>query len=492
MERLSYEALSRINSVLLVVSAIGLAAAATAVGHLLLERGRLREIEAGLLARQALQEELMRGADPAHVLFPHVARDLSFVLNPAMKRTTWKAGGTEYPVNGLGLRGPEIAPKPEATTRIALVGDSVVFGWKLGDADRLSASMQARLDEDFGPGRYEVVTVALPGWNVVDQDAFLRRHLSRIAPDHVIWSLMRNDVFDSPGPAPPGIPMLWNAPQKTSEQPFQVTKAASHLKDVPAPGLRERWRDNLRRIAAFQRDFAVPVSLLWWQARHRALFDLSLAESGVELPLWTVPAEYRYEDPSWCVAAPDCHPSLRANQRVAIGLLGALVDRGVVAPIAFDPAEREFLDAFAAERRRPRGPEEQKRFFGALADRLPGSFSLELAQEAVLFGLDGRRMRLDGLLLLRGRSDERSLRMEIGSLARRPGRSQEIRLRVRNERGEARETRVALRGPRTPVRVELPEAAGFGLYEIEWSFAHSECEAPGLCHSATLQSAALR
>jgi hypothetical protein len=40
--------------------------------------------------------------------------------------------------------------------------------------------------------------------------------------------------------------------------------------------------------------------------------------------------------------------------------------------------------------------------------------------------------------------------------------------------------------------VDLPEAVGFGLYEIEWTFAYSECEGPGTCYSARLENAELQ
>jgi hypothetical protein len=492
MERLSYEALARINSFLLVVSGASLAVALAAGAYLLVERGRIREIKGNLLGQQALQEELMQGAKSKHSLYPHIAKDISFVLNPAMKRTTWKGGGADYPINSIGLRGREIGPKPPGTTRIALVGDSVFFGYRLPDPDRLSVIMQSRLDDSFGPGRYEVVTVALPGWNVADQDGFLRRHLSRIDPDYVIWSLMRNDLLDSAGAAPPGVQLRWNAPQKASEQPFQPPLGSGHIKDSPTYSVMARWRDNLRRVEGFEREHGVPVSLLWWQARRRALVDRWVAEFRVELPLVVIPERYRYDEASWCVEPADCHPSRWGNERLAIGLLGELIERGTVDPMHFDAEQKEVLAAFVAECQRVSTPEEQRLFFGEGADRVPERFTLEDARETVLFGVEEGKMGLNGILMLRGRNAERSLLMEIGSLAPRHGKRQEIRLLVRNEAGETAEDRSVFEAERTRMRVELPEAVGFGLYEIEWTFAYSECEAPGACYSARLENAELQ
>ena len=493
MERLSYEALKRINNFLLVVSSICLAGALAAVAYLLVEHGRIEEIKGSLLTQQALQEELMRGAESGHALFPHISKDISFVLNPALKRTSWKGGqGADYPINSIGLRGPEIGPKAAGTTRIALVGDSVLFGWKLPDSDRVSVLMQAMLDGHFGRGRYEVVSIALPGWNVLDQDGFLRRHLSRIDPDYVIWSLMRNDLIDSAGAAPPGVLVRWNAPQKASEQPFQPPKGSDHMKDSPTYSIGQRWRDNLRRIESFERDYGVPVSLLWWQARRRALLDHPMAQLRVDLPVVWIPEDYRYDEAAWCVAPPDCHPTRWANERLAIGLLGELIERGVVGSMRFDDQQREILDAFATERQRRSTPEQRQRFFLERADRVPERFALENAQEAVLYGVDEGKMALNGILLLRGRGAERSLLLEIGSLTPRSGVTQEIRLLVRNEAGEAVERQSELEGERARIRMDLPEATGFGLYEIEWAFAYSECEGPGACHSGRLENAELQ
>ncbi len=489
MARLSYEALARINALLIAVSAVSVTLALGTAAYLFLERDRIRELKGTLLAQHELQAELLRDGMAKHAHFPHLSRDISFVLNPVLETSTWKARGEPYPINGIGLRGAEIETKEADTVRIALVGDSVFFGYKLSEEDRLETVMQSLLDRLPEDGRYHVVTVALPAWNVRDQDAFLRHHLARIDPDHVIWSFGPNDQVDSPGTGPPGILLTWNAPHKTAEQPFRFGGPV-RMKASPAYSIRARWRDNLDRITRFAAEHDVPVSLLWWRPKDRALLDRALEEADFGAPLVVVPAEYRYQD-AWCVEPTDCHPSRWANERVAIGLLGELVERNRVAPIAFDAGQSEILGAFAAERGRATTAAERDRYFGRGAERVPGRISGEEAAEAAVFGLEDGRMGLNGMLLLRGQPGQRTLAMEVASLGPRRG-SQEVRLVVRNEDGEAAERRVAIGEAGAEVRMQVPEPAGFGLLEIEWTFAHSECDSPSACYSARLLAAELR
>ena len=63
-------------------------------------------------------------------------------------------------------RQPPLAEVEGPEPRIVIVGDSRVFGWKLSDAERLQVALQDTLERIAPNQRFEVVTVALPGWNV--------------------------------------------------------------------------------------------------------------------------------------------------------------------------------------------------------------------------------------------------------------------------------------------------------------------------------------
>ena len=98
--------------------------------------------------------------------------DSGFVSNPYIAQSTWRAApGSGYETNSNGLRGHEIGPQKR--------------GWQLLDRERIFNTMgrivKTRLRDDF-----EFVTIALPDWNVVDENAFLQNHFNRLKPDHII------------------------------------------------------------------------------------------------------------------------------------------------------------------------------------------------------------------------------------------------------------------------------------------------------------------
>lgn len=98
-------------------------------------------------------------------------------------------------INHEGLRDREHAVEnPEGVHRIAFLGDSVTFGWKLPRSYSYPA-MAERLLEERGE-QVEIFNVALPGWSTRQQRIAYQRIARKYRPDHVVLALCLNDVAE--------------------------------------------------------------------------------------------------------------------------------------------------------------------------------------------------------------------------------------------------------------------------------------------------------
>lgn len=485
VNHLDRKSLMRISQFFLCLSAVLLTlVVALAINHFV-ERRSTERLTASLLSELALQEELMAGSHSDHAVYPHVVTDLSFVMNPGLARATWKArAGEDYPINTIGLRGSEITSKPAGTKRIVLVGDSVLFGWRLSAEEMLDRQLRELLADRTFPGQYEVATVALPGWNTVDQDAFLRSHLARLDPDYVVWSLLRNDFADSPGAVPPGVLASWASPQKSREVPLSLVGGSMI---IPAPSLLQRLGSNVRRIADFSSEFGIPVSVLWWREQDRVLVDAVLEDSEIGLRLLCVPHTLRFARDKWCIASDDCHPTYWANQQLAIALVDELMAVGMVDRQAERAEDAETVRLFR-EASRPSTRSDRDRYLARPIEPIGGSIT-PLRNSGALVGLVGSKMQRNGVFVFRKSGHVKSLRLELTVPYRRPGPPQSVSLIVRSTAGVIAEDLVVVR-ERMDYTIKLAESTN-GFYEVSWEFAFSECEAPGQCYAAELVEAAI-
>ncbi|HTE05439.1 MAG TPA: hypothetical protein VK824_04515, partial [Planctomycetota bacterium] len=101
--------------------------------------------------------------------------------------------------DALGLRTtPGPPPAPDAP-RVAILGDSVAFGYGLRGEETIAARLGVLLGASRGPGEPPVAcrTVAMPGWNHANAVHFLLDHLDALAPDIVVYVPVGNDLLDT-------------------------------------------------------------------------------------------------------------------------------------------------------------------------------------------------------------------------------------------------------------------------------------------------------
>lgn len=114
---------------------------------------------------------------------------VSSELRPGF-RTLYK--GFEVEINSRGFRGPEPEPPRPGVRRIALVGDSMVFGNGVGWEDTLGVRLERRLAERGVEAR--VLNCGVPGHNAQDAAALLGPRVLPQAPDTVVYVFFSNDL----------------------------------------------------------------------------------------------------------------------------------------------------------------------------------------------------------------------------------------------------------------------------------------------------------
>ncbi len=99
-------------------------------------------------------------------------------------------------INAQGMRG--VAAKKKRTpgvTRILLLGDSVVYGFKLDDRDGIAANLRRILGKE---GAVEVINAGVVGYSSFQVMNYFRQELSAFKPDIVVTYVGNNDWLESP------------------------------------------------------------------------------------------------------------------------------------------------------------------------------------------------------------------------------------------------------------------------------------------------------
>jgi hypothetical protein len=95
--------------------------------------------------------------------------------------------------DGIRAPAPDVE-KPPGTVRIVGIGDSVMFGWGVPYDRSYLPELEARLRAAAPGRRWEVVNLAVPGYNTVMEVETLRTKGLRWAPDVVIVGHVWNDL----------------------------------------------------------------------------------------------------------------------------------------------------------------------------------------------------------------------------------------------------------------------------------------------------------
>lgn len=129
---------------------------------------------------------------PAPIFVPDAA--LGWRLRPGIDAEWF---GAPVSINAAGLRGaPPANPRVPGAERVLVLGDSVVFGFRIGEGE---GTLPERLQADLraATGRpVEVLNAGVGGWSPWQEDAWLRARGDELAPDVVILGFVLNDVVE--------------------------------------------------------------------------------------------------------------------------------------------------------------------------------------------------------------------------------------------------------------------------------------------------------
>ena len=99
--------------------------------------------------------------------------------------------GYEVSINSDGYRGSELPPRVTGVLRVAMVGDSFVFGNAVDLPDTMAVRLEAAL------GEAQVLNLGVPGYCAINVAAVVEHDALRLDPDVVLYVFYNNDI-DSP------------------------------------------------------------------------------------------------------------------------------------------------------------------------------------------------------------------------------------------------------------------------------------------------------
>jgi lysophospholipase L1-like esterase len=100
-----------------------------------------------------------------------------------------------YRINRQGMRNREVeTEKPAGTRRIAILGDSIAFGYWVAEDDAFPRQLEKMLTSTAEHAAVEVLNFGVPGYNVAQETEILRERALDFDPDLVIVALCLNDL----------------------------------------------------------------------------------------------------------------------------------------------------------------------------------------------------------------------------------------------------------------------------------------------------------
>jgi hypothetical protein len=483
----------RVINLVLVFAATSFTVAVTIAIYLALQYAAIQKLKAKLLVENEVQAKLLQANPGMTCLVPHASGEIGWVLSPAMGECAlWAKAGEKYAINSLGLRGAEIPEK--RNQRILLVGDSWVFGWELSQPDTLASQLERFLNERQSAKRYEVITVAIPGWNTESEAKFLEGHRHILKPDFIIWNVSQNDVEDLSGVIPPGFLASYLSPQSPVEAPFTYM---AHSFDWPSPPtlfwhttspmpfIVERWKKNFELIQQFSRSAAVPTLILSVGLSPEYLAILSGAFE-ISVPV-IMDAPKFLMDSRWPVTRGDLHPSAWANGILAPTLAAKMQEMGFVSPLQLSEQEKTDGAEWKVWSKQAITREMIDDYVRRYTQKLPTSFDAQRHKAMGIHRGDGA-MADRGVLFLRVEPGHRVLEFKIALDDAQRSLNQQLRVTVQSYGGTPFSSTKQMDEAEVTWRLPIPSdgTPRHPLFEIRWQFDTSLFASPTLRDNATL------
>lgn len=244
--------------------------------------------------------------------------------------------------NALGFRERDFAPAAAPDVyRIAVVGDSFIYGQGIVESERLTNRLEERLNA--AGSHFEVLNFGDPGADYERNAINTELAITQSHPDFVLLSWYQNDVIDPDGPKLYQYPLAWKLHRRLNSHSalyFLMNEAFGRLQSATgivsyaagladysgASGWARRAKDRLRRLLEVPRRHDVPAGMILWRqpteasvalAERVGLIDEVLAVCAEReitcLDLGPALAEHAAGD-RLIVNRFDTHPNGRANE----------------------------------------------------------------------------------------------------------------------------------------------------------------------------------
>jgi lysophospholipase L1-like esterase len=109
-------------------------------------------------------------------------------------------GATAIPIttNAWGLRDHQYGPRPSDGVRIYVLGDSMVFGYRVPVEESFTKLLEQTLQRRFEDRRVEVINGGVPRYGTVQELELFQRTVDRVKPSLVLLEVYGpNDVVDN-------------------------------------------------------------------------------------------------------------------------------------------------------------------------------------------------------------------------------------------------------------------------------------------------------
>lgn len=262
------------------------------------------------------------------LLNPHPDDRIIYDLRPNLDVTFQ---GVNVRTNSCGMRSPERPlQKPPGTYRIALLGDSFVFGWGVEQPRIFAQRLEDILNERSAPGRkVEVLNFGIPGYSTFQEVALFKDRGIDFQPDAVLVYFIDNDfgmpffvrdVFN-PNQILPGASfsrLAWShedervQQQKKQLESFNPARALGDLNEIArdrgipvylAINARGKWRKDLKRLRVEKEQPAIKVIPMLDELVH-AIKVRGIDDRTLVLPNDPHPSASKHELLAEILAAP--------------------------------------------------------------------------------------------------------------------------------------------------------------------------------------------
>ncbi len=123
---------------------------------------------------------------PPPIYRENTGPEISYELKPSIAE---KAFRNTVTTNSLGFRSPEIV---QGKPLIAVLGDSITFGYGVADSETFPARLQIKLDD-----RYQVLNAGVPGYNLLQETATYEKKIAALKPSALVLTFFWNDLDEN-------------------------------------------------------------------------------------------------------------------------------------------------------------------------------------------------------------------------------------------------------------------------------------------------------